>query len=445
RDSVGNRERVILGEQFETRFERDTLGFMTRALLPGGAAIEQGWDERALLHERRVVSAESARGADILRDPRPMGDDVDGAVVRKRFDYGPDDELRRYEDRTRGELTFLYDVRGRLLARKGEQLPDEAFGYDATSNLYERDAGGLRGREYDTGNRLRKRDGVEYRWDDFGRLCEKRVPRNDGQVSIWRYTWDGRGLLAAVDGPETRVEMTYDAWFRRVAKSVLRRSGTGDLKLESTTRFLWDDCKMVHEERLAFAEDGSVRKRERVFCYDDAAFRPWAQRDYDGVGLRLRAGRWHYLVGDAIETPEELITDDGQVVAQLTHASYGSTTFSPESIVETPVRFEGQYEDAETGLHYNFNRYYDPEMGCFISPDPLGLLAGDNLYRYAENPINWVDPAGLQHTCSTSLRLSPSNETFVPTTDSGRSGPNGRPVPGVISGFRTDGVERHRN
>jgi len=57
--------------------------------------------------------------------------------------------------------------------------------------------------------------------------------------------------------------------------------------------------------------------------------------------------------------------------------------------------FKVQYYDAETGLHYNRFRYYDPDIGRFISQDPIGLMGGVNLYQYAPNPVGWVDPLGL--------------------------------------------------
>ncbi len=62
--------------------------------------------------------------------------------------------------------------------------------------------------------------------------------------------------------------------------------------------------------------------------------------------------------------------------------------------VGNPLRFQGQYHDVETGLHYNLARYYDPRTGRFIQPDPIGLLGGINHYQYAPNPVMWVDPHG---------------------------------------------------
>ncbi|WP_162256922.1 RHS repeat-associated core domain-containing protein, partial [Noviherbaspirillum sp. Root189] len=73
-----------------------------------------------------------------------------------------------------------------------------------------------------------------------------------------------------------------------------------------------------------------------------------------------------------------------------------------------PLRFQGQYHDSETGLHYNRFRYYDPDSGRFVSQDPIGLQGGYNLYQYAANPTIWVDPLGLQAGCRCSAQDLPA-------------------------------------
>ncbi|WP_142557538.1 RHS repeat domain-containing protein [Streptococcus mitis] len=61
---------------------------------------------------------------------------------------------------------------------------------------------------------------------------------------------------------------------------------------------------------------------------------------------------------------------------------------------------QNQYADRETGLHYNFFRYYEPDAGRFVNQDPIGLLGGDNLYLFAPNITKWNDPLGLMNKCN---------------------------------------------
>lgn len=77
--------------------------------------------------------------------------------------------------------------------------------------------------------------------------------------------------------------------------------------------------------------------------------------------------------------------------------------------IDNPLRFQGQYYDQETGLHYNLNRYYDPNVGRFIHQDPIGLEGGANVYRYALNPVNWIDPLGYSGVDGSGRPLSSPN------------------------------------
>ncbi|EAU5291235.1 RHS repeat-associated core domain-containing protein [Salmonella enterica] len=59
------------------------------------------------------------------------------------------------------------------------------------------------------------------------------------------------------------------------------------------------------------------------------------------------------------------------------------------------LRFPGEYEDEGSGFYYNRFRYYDAETGQYLCADPIGQKGGINTYRYAPNPLGWIDPLGL--------------------------------------------------
>jgi RHS repeat-associated protein len=86
--------------------------------------------------------------------------------------------------------------------------------------------------------------------------------------------------------------------------------------------------------------------------------------------------------------------EEGNLAWQAQYKAWGEAILVVEKI-RNPLRFQGQYFDHETGLHYNRFRYYDPETGRFISKDPIGINGGLNLFQYAPNPITWVDALGL--------------------------------------------------
>lgn len=81
--------------------------------------------------------------------------------------------------------------------------------------------------------------------------------------------------------------------------------------------------------------------------------------------------------------------------------------------IEQNLRFQGQYYDAETGLHYNTFRCYDPVVGRFTTQDPIGSLGGDNLYQYAYNPLVWVDPLGLSPVSPKTILFSQDSINVV--------------------------------
>ena len=114
---------------------------------------------------------------------------------------------------------------------------------------------------------------------------------------------------------------------------------------------------------------------------------------------------YHYHCNH-LGTPQELSDEKGDVIWLSYDRAWGGsfdTIYKPQFIDNfalnefelQPIKFQGQSLDTETGLHYNRFRYYDSDVGMFISRDPIGLLGGNNVFQYAPNPIGWIDPYGL--------------------------------------------------
>jgi RHS repeat-associated protein len=101
------------------------------------------------------------------------------------------------------------------------------------------------------------------------------------------------------------------------------------------------------------------------------------------------------VVCDHLGTPLELYDQQGTKTWQAELDSYGQMRKVSGSQEACPFRFQGQYEDTETGLYYNRFRYYDPEVGQYISQDPVGLQGGSRPYGYVHDPTSYVDPLGL--------------------------------------------------
>ena len=117
---------------------------------------------------------------------------------------------------------------------------------------------------------------------------------------------------------------------------------------------------------------------------------------------------YHYHCNH-LGTPQELTDSDGDVVWLSYDYSWGGQFdrhYKPQQVGNydvseselQPIKFQGQSLDVETGLHYNRFRYYDSDVGMFISRDPIGLLGGSNIFAYAPNPVMWIDPWGLAKT-----------------------------------------------
>ena len=115
---------------------------------------------------------------------------------------------------------------------------------------------------------------------------------------------------------------------------------------------------------------------------------------------------YHYHCNH-LGTPQELSDENGNIIWLSYDRAWGGSfdTIYKQQFIDNfalkenelqPIKFQGQSLDVETGLHYNRFRYYDSDVGMFISRDPIELLGGFNAFAYAPNPVMWIDPWGLK-------------------------------------------------
>jgi RHS repeat-associated protein len=400
RDASGARARTILDEQHDVHHGRDVLGREIVRALPRGGRILHEYDPLGRVQRRSATSPGSVRPMR-FEDPgwasASSPAQPDRVTAEREYRYDAAGEMSDAFDRRRGWVQLDYDPAGRLLSALRETTGEaERFRYDAAGNHSEVD-GDREVRTYGPGGRLLRRGETTYTWDAAGRLHERRTPREGGEPEVWRYAWDAAGRLAAVELPDGRhTEYAYDPLGRRMETRVLEaRPHGGEASTVERARFVWDGDTLVHEIRTRAAAEGVPVVVERTFAFEDGSHAPWAHCETKVDRFGVQGSTWAFYVTDPIGTPEELVGADGAVLAELDRRAWGRTEAVEGARQATALRFQGQIEDAETGLFYNRHRYYDPEAGLYLSPDPLGIEGGLRAWGYGVNPVRWVDPLGL--------------------------------------------------
>ncbi|RON58581.1 RHS repeat-associated core domain-containing protein [Pseudomonas frederiksbergensis] len=317
-------------------------------------------------------------------------------LYRRDYAYSANSNLDHIADTRHGQRNYAYDALNRLThVRHTRDDPPESFAHDPAGNLLMQDHPGLASVK---GNRLLMQGDRHYDYDAFGNLIRER--RGTAQKLVTEYRYDCQHRLVGVTLPDgSCAKYRYDAFGRRIAKTV-------DGK---TTEFFWQGDQVVAE---------SSREHYRSYVYEPGTFRPLAM--LDGKGPRKACPFYYQL--DHLGTPQELTDFGGEIVWAAKYSAYGKVTRLTHGAgeqLEQPLRFQGQYFDVESGLHYNRHRYYDPGVGRYLTPDPIKLAGGLNQYQYTPNPTGWVDPLGLSGNCP------PPNKS-------------GCTVPGDTTGARVD-------
>jgi RHS repeat-associated protein len=280
--------------------------------------------------------------------------------IQRQYGYDNFGNLNSLSDGPE-ETRYVYDLLNRLKKVEGN-LP-ETFSFDPAGNLLQ--AGSENASSSVKGNRLYIQGDRKFTYDTRGNLIQENRGKDGKLVTTFEYNLNNQLIKTTCNGQVTTY--TYDPLGRRISKT----------DTFGTTRYLWAGDQMVQEQR------NSIKK---TYIYEPENFRPVAQV-VDGK-------TYHYHL-DHLGTPRELTDDSGKVVWKVRYKTYGNVAVKEVEEIENNLRFQGQYFDEETGLHYNRFRYYNPNTGQFITQDPIGLLGGVNNYQYAPNPVGWVDPWGL--------------------------------------------------
>jgi len=256
-------------------------------------------------------------------------------------------------------LDYTYDPLYRLTSASYSSGETYSYSYDGVGNrLTMVSPGGTVNYTYDAANRLTDVGGVAYTWDANGNLT------SDGVRS---YTYDQTNRLTQVTEGSLTTQFAYNGDGVRTSKTV-----GGD-----TTEYVLD---------LLATLPVVISDTEAVYLY--------------GLDIiaQQQSARYYYM-HDGLGSVRQLVDTTGQIETNYAYDPFGVPQVGGE--VHNPYQFTGEAWDAEVELLYLRARYYQPEVGRFITKDPW---AGDpwapatlNLYVYARNnPVNVVDPSGFQ-------------------------------------------------
>jgi RHS repeat-associated protein len=329
---------------------------------------------------------------------------ADRLVQRHTYAYRSDDALVRFDDLLAGTRHFDLDETGRITGVDAQGW-SESYSYDATGNQTSADwpashagheATGPRAYE---GTRITRAGGVRYEHDAQGRVLLRQRTRLSRKPETWRYTWNAEDRLVSVRTPDGSLwRYVYDPLGRRIAKQLFRPDGGSTDEQEF---FSWDGATLCEQTSVA-ADDGNAV----TLTWEHQGTRPITQTERRKAAEASQEeidSRFFAIVTDLVGTPTELVDEDGEIAWHSRRTVWGKTVWSRAGGAYTPLRFPGQYYDTESGLHYNYFRYYDPETARYVTSDPLGLTPGPNPFTYVGNPFSWIDPLGLS-PCSPGTR-----------------------------------------
>jgi len=189
---------------------------------------------------------------------------------------------------------------------------------------------------------------------------------SNGQITT--YQWDEDNRLIGVDKNEIHIDYHYDHQGRLIAKTIDGQK----------TRYIWDGLELIAE----MDSSGNVIKR---YIYGP---------NINEVIVVSADGSSHWCQQDGLGSAVGTSGSDGDLISTINYDVYGKVRSG--DLAPVSQRLAGMWWDADAGLYYVRARWYDCDLGRFVSTDPVGLVGGVNLYTYAiNNPVLKLDPFGF--------------------------------------------------
>jgi len=425
-DALGRASSLTIGSEYSTGYSYDAVGRI--------GSVSSGSDSftYSYLANSDLISGiaypngiTAAKSYETARDLISSVENKFGQTSVSKYDYVNDVIGRRTSMAKSGSafsasdsIAYGYNARSEVTsaAAQTETAYNYAFNFD---NIGNRTTATERGTAftYTANNRNQYsliNDGAD------------KTPSHDfdgnmtGNGNGWTYTWDAENRLATATNGTQTLQFTYDYLSRRVEKKVL--SGETVVKDE---RFVYDGFQQI--EKLDAANSNAILQK---FV--------WLNQRLLGV-TDASTSTSYYAMQDANKNITELLDGSGNVAAHYEYSPFGKVTVSNGAYASAnPFRFSSEYADDETGLvYYNF-RYYAPELGRWLSKEPLEELGSSNLYSYVGNrSINTWDMEGLDAADIAGGNNDPADRMLSRATGSGRTASMGSEFAGCEKPSRT--------
>ena len=372
-----------------TYYEYDVLNRLTSITNPNGEVTSFTYDalgrRTSMTYNNGVVTAYQYDAAIRLTG---MSTDLVATNISS-YSYTHDNVGNRLSMTDNyGVHNYTYDDQYRLVDATHPQAfnSDESFSYDPVGNRLTSHISS--NYVYDNLNRLLEDDQFTYTYDNNGNLLSK---TNKVSTDTTTYQYDSENRLIQVTNSTDITQYGYDGLGRRISKTV---NGV-------VTKYIYDNEDIL----LELDENDNIKAR---YTHGPGIDEPISvDRDTDSDGV---LDSTYYYQYDGLGSVTVMTDSSGAVVATYVYDAFGKIV-QQTGTVENPYTFTAREWDEKAGLYYYRTRYYDANVGRFISEDPIGLAGGINLYVYVDsvgkpltetnlylytgnNPVNFIDPTG---------------------------------------------------